>query len=119
MAQTIRRHSRPAQKPRLKSSIRKPVDDYLNHLREQGLSIQRAFIFGSQINGKTHEWSDIDVCVVSPDFSPRKDPLIFLWRALRAQDVKAGIEPVGFHPADFVDDFPLVHEILKHGVRII
>lgn len=99
--------------------MRKPVEDYLNHLREQGLFIQSAFIFGSQIKGKTHEWSDIDVCVISPDFSSRKDPLIFLWRALRAQDVKAGIEPVGFHPADFVEDFPIVHEILRHGVRII
>jgi predicted nucleotidyltransferase len=119
MAQTNRKPSRSAQKPRLKASVRKPVEDYLNHLREQGLSIQKAFIFGSHTNGKTHEWSDIDVCVVSPDFSSRKDPLIFLWRALRAQDVKAGIEPVGFHPADFVEDFPIVHEILRHGVEII
>lgn len=119
MAHTNRKSPRPAQKPRLKSSVTKPVEDYLKHLREQGLSIQRAFIFGSQTKGETHEWSDIDVCVVSRDFSSRKDPLIFLWRALRTQDVKAGIEPVGFHPADFVDDFPLVHEILKHGVRIM
>lgn len=119
MAQTNRKTPRSAQKPRLKTSVRKPVEDYLNHLREQGLFIQRAFIFGSQIKGKPHEWSDIDVCVVSPDFSSRKDPLIFLWRALRMQDVKAGIEPVGFHPSDFVEDFPLVHEILKHGVQIV
>jgi len=90
----------------------------LDHLRTQGLSIQRAFVFGSQTNGKIHAWSDIDVCIVSRDFGPRKDALTYLWRALRTQDVKAGIEPVGFHPDDFVDDLPIVHEILRYGVKI-
>ncbi|NIS23879.1 nucleotidyltransferase domain-containing protein [candidate division KSB1 bacterium] len=91
----------------------------MNHLRKQGLSVQSAFIFGSRSTGKTHRWSDIDVCVVSKDFGPHNDPLTYLWRALRKQDVKAGIEPVGFHPDDFVDDLPLVHDIKRYGERII
>jgi predicted nucleotidyltransferase len=95
------------------------VEDYLNHLREQGLSIQRAYIFGSHVGGKTHKWSDIDICVISKDFNRRNDALSYLWRALRKQDVKAGIEPIGFHPDEFVDDVPIVHEILRYGVRII
>lgn len=119
MAKSNRRNPRTAQKNHVETSVRKKVEDYLNHLLEQGLTIQSAFIFGSQIKGRTHEWSDIDICIVSPDFGHQNDPLTFLWRALRREDVKAGIEPVGFHPDDFVDDFPVVNEILRHGVRII
>ncbi|MDZ7310500.1 MAG: nucleotidyltransferase domain-containing protein [candidate division KSB1 bacterium] len=81
--------------------------------------IQSAYIFGSQVGGRRHHWSDIDVCVVSSNFGPRNDGISYLWRALRPQDVKAGIEPVGFHPDEFTDDIPLVHEIIQHGVRII
>lgn len=59
------------------------------------------------------------MCVVSLDFGPHNDALTYLWRALRKQDVKAGIEPVGFHPDDFVDDIPLVHEIQRYGIRVL
>ncbi len=103
----------------MKESAREQVKNYLDHLREQGLSIQRAYIFGSHVGGKTHKWSDVDVCIISEDFNRRNDALSYLWRALRKQDVKAGIEPIGFHPDEFVDDVPIVHEILRYGVRII
>jgi predicted nucleotidyltransferase len=91
----------------------------LNHLREQGLSVQSAYIFGSQVGGTVHEWSDVDVCIISKNFSRHNDALTYLWRALRQQDVKAGIEPIGFHPDDFIEDIPVVNEILHRGVRII
>lgn len=81
--------------------------------------MQSAYIFGSQVGGKTHKWSDIDVCIISKDFSRHNDALTYLWRALRKQDVKAGIEPIGFHPDDFVEDIPVVNEVLRHGVQII
>ncbi|MDZ7267653.1 MAG: nucleotidyltransferase domain-containing protein [candidate division KSB1 bacterium] len=91
----------------------------MSHLREQGLSIQSVYIFGSQAGGKTHKWSDVDVCIISKDFSRRNDALTYLWRALRQQNVKGGIEPIGFHSDEFIDDIPIVHEILRYGVRIV
>lgn len=119
MAKTNHRNSRFAQKNQVKKTVREQVKNYLNHLRDRGLSIQRAYIFGSHVGGKIHEWSDVDVCIISKDFSRHNDALTYLWRALRQQDVKAGIEPIGFHPDDFVEDLPVVNEILHHGVRII
>lgn len=119
MANSIYRNSQSTQKGQIKEFIRKQVKDYLNHLRDLGLSVQSAYIFGSQVGGKTHKWSDIDVCIISKDFSRHNDALTYLWRALRKQDVKAGIEPIGFHPDDFVEDIPVVNEILRHGVQII
>ncbi|MGH7599198.1 MAG: nucleotidyltransferase domain-containing protein [bacterium] len=119
MAKTNHRNSRFAQKDQVKKLVLEQVKNYLNHLREQGLSVQRAYIFGSQVGGNTHKWSDIDVCIVSKDFNRRNDALSYLWRALRKEDVKAGIEPIGFHPDDFVENIPVVSEILHHGVQMI
>ena len=31
--------------------------------------VQAAYLYGSQVKGTAAEWSDIDVAVVSPDFS--------------------------------------------------
>jgi len=119
MAESNRTTSRLAQRNRVKIFVRRKVEDYLHHLQAQGLSIQSAYIFGSQVGGERHAWSDIDVCVISPNFNRRNDGISYLWRALRKQDVQAGIEPIGFHPDEFTDDIPVVNEILRRGIRII
>lgn len=119
MAKANHKNSQLAQKGQVKKSVLEQVQNYVSHLREQGLSIQSVYIFGSHVGGKTHKWSDIDVCIISKDFSRRNDALTYLWRALRQRDVKAGIEPIGFHPDDFVEEIPVVNEILRHGVQII
>ena len=119
MAEKNRTNSPAAKKSRVRLAIRQKVEDYLAHLQAQGLSIQSAYIFGSQVSNGTDQWSDIDLCVVSKNFGPRNDGITYLWRQLRKQDVQAGIEPVGFHPKEFTDDIPLVWEILQRGVRIV
>jgi predicted nucleotidyltransferase len=119
MAKANHRNSQFAQKDQIKELVLEQVKNYVSHLREQGLSIQRAYIFGSQVGGKTHKWSDVDVCIISKDFNRRNDALSYLWRALRKQDVKAGIKPIGFHPDDFTEDIPVVNEILRYGVQLI
>jgi len=119
MAEKNRTNSRVAKKNPVRAAILKRVEDYLKHLQLQGLSIQSAYIFGSHAGGKTHRWSDIDVCVVSKKFGNGDEGISYLWQKLRRQDIKAGIEPVGFHPKEFTDDIPLVCEILQRGVRIV
>jgi hypothetical protein len=36
----------------------------------------------------------------------------------RRDDVLRGIEPVGFHPKDFIDEDPLAWEIKTSGIEI-
>ena len=119
MAEKNRTNSHAAKKSQVRLAIRQKVENYLEHLQSQGLSIQSAYIFGSQVGRGTDQWSDIDLCVVSKNFGPRQDGITYLWRQLRKQDVQAGIEPIGFHPKEFTDDIPLVWEILRRGVRIV
>ena len=44
------------------------VSTYLNKLREQGIPVQFGVIYGSQATGHAHQWSDIDLLVISPHF---------------------------------------------------
>jgi len=42
---------------------------FLEKLRNKGIIISKAYIFGSYANGKADKWSDIDIAVVSPNIS--------------------------------------------------
>ena len=95
------------------------VLDYIQYLKQDGLPVDRAFIYGSYAKGKTHKWSDIDVCIISSKFQKKVDPLEYLWVKKRDKDIEAMISPIGFHPRDFVDESPLAWEVKKTGVRVI
>lgn len=42
-------------------------------MEAEGIPVKLGVLFGSQLSGKTHEWSDIDLIVVSPTFNQRVD----------------------------------------------
>jgi len=81
------------------------------------VSIQAAYLYGSQANGTSSEWSDIDLAVVSPDFStsPFEERLALMRLAAQIDD---RIEPHPFTPESFRPEDPLVGEIRRTGVRI-
>ena len=45
------------------------LDCYVRELIAQGIDVERVYLFGSQAAGNAHEWSDVDVIVVSDDFA--------------------------------------------------
>ena len=104
----------------IKDEGQKKAEDFVSYLKKQhGLSVSRAYLFGSHARGNTHKWSDVDVCVVSPLFKT-EDPLSYLWTRRRRIDVDNSIEPVGFTPEEFNAKIPspLVAEIRKHGEQL-
>lgn len=91
---------------------------YVNVLKNKGLSIQSAFLYGSYATGKFYNDSDIDICIVSPKFNTNSDKdRLFLWQQRRTIDFR--IEPIGFNLQNFRDTNPLVYEIKKNGIKII
>jgi predicted nucleotidyltransferase len=99
---------------------RKKAVDFVSYLKnEHGLPVARVYLFGSYARGYPREWSDIDVCIVSPFFG-NEDSLIYLWTRRRRGDVLNLIAPVGFTPEEFNAKFPspLVAEIRKYGKEI-
>ena len=89
---------------------------YLKTIRESGISVDKAYLFGSYAKGKTWEGSDVDVCIVSSQFGKNyqeeKSNLDKL-----ALKIDSRIEPVPFSPGDFGNKYdPLVTEIRRFGI---
>jgi predicted nucleotidyltransferase len=77
---------------------------YARALETHGVTVPFVVVFGSQATGRTHEWSDIDLLVVSPIFDrPRrlKDALL-LWEV--AADIDSRIEPIACGEKQWTDD---------------
>lgn len=89
-------------------------------LREAGkkYSIIGAYIYGSFAKGTSHKWSDIDLAIISPDFSDDlfEDRLYLMRLAISIDD---RIEPRPFRKESFNRNDPLVDEILKNGHQLL
>ena len=91
---------------------------YQEHLQESGVPVETLYVFGSQIKGTAHKWSDIDIAVVSKYLRNKYTEGRFLLRKLR-RDVDLRIEPHGFTPEGWADATnPLAYEIRKTGLQI-
>src|SRR3989337_3941806 len=99
-------------------SIIEIVKRYIEELEKNGIEIREAIIFGSIVKGTAKEWSDIDVALVSPDFTgDRFEDSRKIVPLRRNTDNR--IEPLPFRPEDFCDGGMLVEEIKKTGKWVV
>ncbi len=98
--------------------IRSVVEELIQQLNANDLTINQAFIFGSYAKGAQSNWSDIDVALVSDKFEGfrfkdhcKVSPFIL------KVDTRLEVHP--FRPEDFTLDNPFVEEILETGVRVV
>lgn len=101
----------------VRDEIIETVKKFIIMLSNSGLHIERAIVFGSYARGNPGKWSDIDVALVSKDFSgirfyDRKKVNPYLIR------IDSRIEPHPFKSEDFTKDNPFVWQILKDGLEI-
>ncbi len=100
----------------LEDNSRQVVTEYANLLRER-ISLDKVILFGSFARGQQHPDSDIDVAVISSDFSgDRLEDQLQLMRLRRKVDLR--IEPIPFLPQDFTAADPLAKEIMDTGYII-
>jgi predicted nucleotidyltransferase len=93
------------------------VERFLAVVRRR-LRIEAAYLYGSQVTGSARPWSDIDVAVVSPDFSNdlfQERVTLMEWAA----GIDDRIEPQPFTPDRFGPNDPLASEISRRGVRLL
>jgi len=106
-----------AQKAKV-TRAKKLVRTYTRLLRKSDFPVSGAFLYGSYAKGNARKGSDIDVCIISKAYDPEDDrKRLLLWEKRRGVDMR--IEPIAYHPEDFDDSNPLVHEIKDHGIRVI
>lgn len=90
---------------------------FTKELENSNLKIEQVLLFGSYASGKNDKWSDIDLAIISDDFTGIKhlDYSRFIDAILK---VDKAIEPIPFRTIDFTDDDPLVSEIKQNCIAI-
>lgn len=90
---------------------------FISLVSSNGIHIEKAILFGSYAKGTANQWSDIDIALVSNDFTgvsfydrQRINPYLI--------KIDSRIEPHPFRPEDFNNDNPFIEEILKQGMAI-
>ena len=98
---------------RLKQIIKRFLEEI-----QKKYKIDSAYLYGSFAKGTFNKWSDIDIAIVSPDFSDDlfQDRLLLTRVAYSIDD---RIEPKPFKKKLFNRNDPLVDEIQKNGIRLI
>ncbi len=101
---------------KIPSAIEESVQRFLDAV-SQLYRIQAAYLYGSQAKGITTFLSDIDVAVISPDFSQDlfEERLALMHLAARIDN---RIEPRPFKEETFNENDPIASEIQKHGLRV-
>ncbi len=99
------------------ASVVNILKKYIQTLEKNHIHIKSAILFGSYVKGNVHEWSDLDIALVSDDF----EGIRFLDREKIADvtlSVDTRISPLTYRPEDFSEDDLFVQEILRTGIRI-
>lgn len=88
-------------------------------LRRSGINPEQIIVYGSYAKGSAKDYSDVDICVVSPRFD--KNPEYYfqkIWHL--AGQLDSSLEPIPFTPQELNNKYStLATEIKKYGVRVI
>jgi len=97
--------------------IKKIVRHFLEEVRKK-YSIVGAYLYGSFAKGTSNKWSDIDVAIISPDFTDDlfEERLNLMKLAASIDD---RIEAKPFKKDFFDPNDPLVDEIQKSGIQLL
>ncbi len=97
--------------------VMKNAQLFLEKLRNNGIIVSKAYIFGSYVNGKADKWSDIDIAVVSPNIGKdRFEERVKLTKLAISVDDR--LEPLPFNDETFSDDDPFVQKIKNEGLVV-
>ena len=102
---------------RLPNSIEESIKKFIDAVGRR-YHINAAYLYGSQAKGTAKSWSDIDVAVVSSDFS---DDLFEERLALMhiSAYIDDRIEPRPFNMETFNENDPIVWEIQQNGIQLL
>ncbi|MCX7043943.1 MAG: nucleotidyltransferase domain-containing protein [Candidatus Sumerlaeota bacterium] len=104
--------------------VEKPIADilkqYLIALSAVGIHAKRAILFGSFARNEAHEWSDIDVIVIAPEFDEIHEIGLVkrMWRATLAADKRIEPIPCGEHEWETDGGSPILEIARREGIEI-
>jgi len=103
-----------------KEEVIELIKKYIGILNTEGISVKKAFLFGSYLTGMQNDSSDIDVMIVSDKYDETDDVAVGkMWRLTRRINTK--IEPflVGMKKFNSDETSPLLSQIKQSGLEIV
>jgi predicted nucleotidyltransferase len=82
---------------------------------EPDIRVSKIILFGSYASGEPKNWSDIDLAIISPNFSS-----LPIWRrqevlAESLPEADARLSPLGYSPEELSKPSPFLREIIHTG----
>ncbi len=102
-----------------KGQVIRVIKQFVNALKQEGITIDRVILYGSYARGHARPDSDIDVAVISKDFGrDRVEEGMILFRI--AGKIDPRLEPVPFSIKMYEKDtwIPLIYEIRQKGKEL-
>ena len=99
-----------------RKDLKQYISDYIAECNRLGVHFKKVILFGSYARNTAHEWSDIDLALVSDDFTGMR---IEDRHKITLANIKfVDIEPHIFNTAYFEEGDPFIEEIKKTGKEI-
>lgn len=96
------------------------IQDYLHALEAKGFPVSYAVLFGSHARNTAHDWSDIDVILVSKRFDAQytDEDIDLLWHT--TIEVDSRIEPIACGERQWLEDdvTPILDVARREGIII-
>ena len=90
------------------------INDFIQSL-EKGIRVEAVILYGSYANGAPHEWSDIDMAVISPDFEGKSRPERQRMISKLTFECVSRVEPIGYPSSEYQN--PGRHSFLGEIMR--
>ena len=101
-------------------SILDNIQQYIHALEQHGLPVSQVVLFGSFASGQPHEWSDIDLIVISPHFDGVASiaDVNLLWHTTLEVDNR--MEPIACGERQWQEDMitPILNVARREGIVI-
>ena len=94
------------------------IKRFIDELEKNNIPIKKAILFGSYVKGTYHDWSDIDLALVSDAFDGERFRDRNKIRRIKLE-ISSDLEPLPYRPEDFTPDDPFIQKIIETGVRVV
>lgn len=95
------------------------IHQYIDVLENRGLPVAQVVLFGSQATGHVHEWSDIDLIIISEKFDVHSaDDINLLWHATLEVDNRIEPIPCGRRQWQVDTATPILNIARREGIMI-
>lgn len=101
-------------------SILTIIRNYMKVLSDYGINTLKAVLYESFMRGDAHEWSDIDLVIIAPEFDGKKDreQIKDMWRATLKADNRIEPIPCGVKEWEEDESRPIIDIARRVGIAI-